>query len=454
MNKIWKSIKSFAKGIYNILDRFIITPISRLIVLISRKIKSNSNIIERTLNKQHMLIYLSLIFAVGVFFLVDSRVISLVETEAEVISEQPVKVIYNEEAYVVEGIPDTVDITLIGRKSDLYLSKQLGDHEVSLDLSGLGIGEHKVYLSYTQAIDSINYKLDPSYVLVIIKEKISTIKTIGYDLMNQDALDQKLSVGEVELDRSEVVVKGSKETLEQVATVKAIIDLSNEELKDSGTYTLDNLKLIAYDGNGKALNKVEIVPKNISAKVTLDSYSTEVPVRIITKGTATVGTAISSINSSVNRIRIYGDKEVLDKIQNVPIEIDINGLNSGKTFNVTIVKPAGIRYMSETTASIEVGVGTETSAEIENIAVEHKNLGGSYTAGAINIDHTNVTVIVKGVKNVIEELIDDPTGIKAYVDLSDYGVGSHNVPVIVEGNDPRVEYVSKTKTINVVIAAK
>lgn len=454
MNKIFKAIKSFSKAIYNVIDRIIVTPISRLVLLVSRKIKSNSNIIERTLNKQSTLIYLSLIFAVFVFFLVDSKVISLVETEAEVISEQPVKAIYNEEAYVVEGLPETVDITLIGRKSDLYLSKQLGDHEVTIDLSGLGTGEHKVYLSYAQAIDSINYKLDPSYVLVIIKEKISTIKTIGYDLMNQDALDQKLSVGDVTLDRSEVVVKGSKESLEEVATVKAIIDLSNEELKEAGTFTLDNLKLIAYDGNGKALNNIEIVPKNVSAKVTLDSYSSEVPVKIITKGSATVGTAIASIHSNVNKIRIYGDKEMLDKIQHIPIELDIDGLNNDKTFNVTILKPAGIRFMSETTASIEVKVGTESSAEIDNIAVEHKNLGGGYSAGATSIGETNVTVIVKGVKEVLDELVENPTGIKAYVDLSDYGIGTHSVPVIVEGDDPRLQFVSKTKTINIVISAK
>lgn len=69
------------------------------------------------------------------FILIDTKVINLVKTEAEEIRGVPVVVKYNEEAYVIEGVPDTVDITLTGRKSDIYLAKQLGEYEVVLDLS-------------------------------------------------------------------------------------------------------------------------------------------------------------------------------------------------------------------------------------------------------------------------------------------------------------------------------
>ena len=81
------------------------------------------------------------------------------DSSAEVIKNVPVSVEYNEEAYVVEGVPETVDITLIGRKSDLYLAKQLGNHEVVLDLTNYSAGEHKVKLAYKQTIDTLDYKL-------------------------------------------------------------------------------------------------------------------------------------------------------------------------------------------------------------------------------------------------------------------------------------------------------
>ena len=59
----------------------------------------------------------------------------MIENEAEIIKNVPVNLIYNEEAYVVENVPETVDITITGRKSDIYLAKQLGEFAVELDLS-------------------------------------------------------------------------------------------------------------------------------------------------------------------------------------------------------------------------------------------------------------------------------------------------------------------------------
>lgn len=84
---------TFFKGLYISLDKLLITPISRIIFAISDKLKNNSNKIERILNRPHILLYLSLIFAVGMFFLVDKEVINLVQNEAEIIQNQPVKVL-------------------------------------------------------------------------------------------------------------------------------------------------------------------------------------------------------------------------------------------------------------------------------------------------------------------------------------------------------------------------
>ena len=63
-----------------------------------------------------------------------------------------------------------MDIILTGRKTDIYLAKQLGEFEVSLDLTDYEASDtaHKVYFTYSKNIDNLAYKLDPSYVSVII----------------------------------------------------------------------------------------------------------------------------------------------------------------------------------------------------------------------------------------------------------------------------------------------
>ena len=78
-------IKKLFGGIYSIID----------------KLSFNSGFIDRILNKPNVLLYLSLILAFVCFYIVDKKVIGFNNTNAIVLSNQPVSVEYNEEAYVV-----------------------------------------------------------------------------------------------------------------------------------------------------------------------------------------------------------------------------------------------------------------------------------------------------------------------------------------------------------------
>ena len=116
MSKIFSPIIALFKFIYKIIDKFIVVPISRLVYRLNELSRNNSGKFEKILNRPNVLIYVSLLCAIALFILIDSKTISLVSNEAEVLTDQVVNVIYNEEAYVVEGVPSTVDITLIGGK--------------------------------------------------------------------------------------------------------------------------------------------------------------------------------------------------------------------------------------------------------------------------------------------------------------------------------------------------
>ena len=251
MKKIFKAIFTFFKkifsGIYKIIDKILVTPVSKLLYKIINRNPNGPSLIDRMLNKPNMIVYISLALAFITFVLIDRKVVVLVETEAIVIPNQTVVAEYNEESFVVEGIPETADIVLMGRKSDLYLAQQLGDHSVSLDLSGLGVGTHKVNLKYTNSISSLTYKLDPSSVTVVIYPIVREFRTVTTDIINTDKLGEKLLVSSVTLDRDEVIIKSYAQKLETVASVKAIVDVNALSATSAGTYTLENVKLVAYD---------------------------------------------------------------------------------------------------------------------------------------------------------------------------------------------------------------
>ena len=313
--KSGKAFKNFFKAIYKIIDKLIVTPVSTLVYKIQSRL-GKSNKLEKILNRPNVLLYLSLLFAVLIFFIVDGKATQLAGNSAEFITDIPVRVIYNSSAYVVEDVPETVDMTLIGRKGDLYLAKQLGDKEVVINLENYDAsdGTVRVKVTYNKIINNIDYKIDPEYVTVKIKEKVSENKTVIYDLLNQDELDPKLSVKSVTLSKSDVIVRGSKDNLDKIASIKALVDLSNEDFTKAGSYNVDNLKLVAYGSDGALITDVEIVATNISATVVLDSYSKKVPVRIQTTGSLVSGRAISSItingkNATEFETTVYGDEE-------------------------------------------------------------------------------------------------------------------------------------------------
>lgn len=453
IKKILKPIISLFKLIYRIVDKIIVTPISRLIYKINEVSRDNSGKLEKILNRPNVLIYVSLICAIAVFLLVDSKVINLTEKEAEIITDQKVEVVYNEEAYVVEGIPESVDIILIGSKSTIYLANQLGEHKVVLDLTNYGTGTYKVKLKYNHSVQSVDYKLDPSTVTVKISEKVSEVKSLSYDLMNEDKLDSKLSISGVELDTNEVIVKSSEEILSKVAVVKALIDASQIDLTESGKYKIENVSLIAYDELGNKLSNVEMVPSKVSATVTIDSYHASKQVKVITKGTMSNGKAIASISSSVKEVVVYGEKSVIDNINFIEAEMPIDELSSDKSLTVNLIKPSGVRYMSETTTKITVKVGEQAQRTIDGIAVVVTNLNENYTANAATTEDKLVSVIVKGVASVINDEI-DASKISAYVDLSGLKKGTHSVPVIVEIEDERITVQSTKTEINVKIDEK
>lgn len=438
-------MKKLFRKIYKIIDKCIVVPISRLVYYFNKKIKKNQGKLDKILNKPNFLVYLSLVLAVVLFLLIDSKVISLVETEAEVITNVPVKVKYNEEAYVIEGVPETVDITIAGRKSDIYLAKQLGEYEVILDLSDYTADEaaRKVYFQYSKSIDNLTYKLDPSYVQVAIKNKESSVKTLSYDLLNIDELNSKLSVKSVTLNKSEVVVKGSSDALSKIATVKALIDLEKEQFTESGTYDLDNIELVAYNSKGERLNNVEIVPETTSATIVLDSYSVTVPLKVETTGDLLAGKSIASIliNDNANySLTIYGEKSDIDNIASVPVTINVDGLGSEstKSYTVKINKPTGVRDMSVDNVNITATFGEEKQKTIDITQnINRRNLADGLTVNIIGEDGINVQV--KGVQSVIDDI--DLDDINAYVDLTGLSVGEHEVEIKIDNNNPLVNYV-------------
>ena len=250
------------KSIYKFFDKRVIVPVTRFITFIGGKLKTFNKPLEMLLKTKSSTIIISLIVAVIIFILVDRSNLTL-ENNAEVLYNQPVTAVYNNEEYVIEGLPETVDITMIGSRANLYLAKQLSNQTITVDLSDLGVGTHQVNLHYKQAISSVQYKLDPSSVSVTISTKQSLTKDIDNEVINLEKLNSKFAINNIKLvtakevkevvdnkeeiketyeELSTVIVKGKEETIKKVAIVKALINmdqLSGSNAKDGENTVVD-----------------------------------------------------------------------------------------------------------------------------------------------------------------------------------------------------------------------
>ena len=433
------------KRFFRFIDKKIIVPITKFFVSIGEKLKLSDKPLEKALSKKSSMIILSLVLAVIVFVIIDRQNTTLLEKNAEVLYYIPLSATYNDEEYVVEGLPETVDITLIGTKANLYLAKQLPTQDVNVDLSDLKPGVHKVNLKYKQSITSVEYKLDPSEVTVVVSSKKSETRSVESDIVNLNKLDSKLAINNTKLDTDEVIIKGTEDSLAKVSTIKALINVSDMVDPKAGINTLKDIPLIAYDENGAKVD-VEMVPSKVTATVEIESPSKTVPLEIEPTGNVIFGKAIKNITSSVQKVTIYGNSKVLDNTNSIKVKIDVNNLKSNKDYTVTIKKPAGIREISEKVVTAKVELDDEVTTELSGVKLGVVNLGSNYTAQATSENATEVTVILKGVESIIKNIT--PSDVEAYVDLEGLGAGDHEVEIKVKGTDPKVKYSSKvTKTI-------
>ena len=450
--KLLKAIRNFFYGIWRFIDRKIIIPITKLILKLTKNFNGSGRRFEKWLAKPNVLLFVSLFLAVVIFVIVDQKILDFTDNSAEVLKDQPINVIYNEEAYVVEGLPSDVDITLIGSRADLYFAKQSSTHDITIDLTGLKPGTHKVNIKYNQALKSINYEVNPSEATVIIYPKVSETKTLTSDIINQDMLDPKLVIESVELDSDNVTVKGAEHQLEEVSSVKALVDVESLSKQEAGELTLKDVPLKAYDKQGNIID-VEIVPSKVSAKIVVESPSKELPIKVIPTGDVTFGKAISSINISESKVTVYGSKEALENLSFVPLEVDVTDLKEDSTYKLELLKPTGVRSMSVNNVTVDITLGTVSSKDVENVSIKYRNIDDEeYSVQGLSAEDVRIPVSLKGVKEVIDGITAED--IDAYLDLDGYTEGEYEVDVQVEGTDSRVQYTPKTKKVKIRITKK
>ncbi len=431
-----KNKSSFLGKFIKFFDKKIVIPLTRLILKIANTFDKSSHSLEKIFANQTTLLFISLTMALFIFLFVDQKKLQLVNNSAEVFKNQPVTVDYNEERFVLEGVPENVDITLIGSKADLYIAKQKSDHTVKIDLNDIkNEGTYKVDLDY-KISSNINATVNPSQATIRVYLKKSENRTLSSTIVNADKLDSSLGIDKVTLNVDQVIISGAEHNLEKVATVEALVDIDKLNTKSAGTQTLDDILLRAYDAEGNIVN-VEINSKEkVKAEVTISSSSREVPLNFVMKeGThMPFGKAISSFSFSQSTVTAYGPQSILDDLEKdgIDIEFDVSKLSSDYKGTVDIPTPNGIKKLSVSKVTLNIKVTNSVSSPQYNMTLSPNaiNTPSGYTPGFFSKADSEILIKPTCAENVCKSL--SSADLEAYVDLSSLataGPGTYKVQV-------------------------
>ncbi|MCD2225877.1 YbbR-like domain-containing protein [Listeria cossartiae] len=435
---------------------------------------------DRILNNKWSIRIIALILAAILFTSVNANnnnatsFSTTASSDSEVIENVPVKVYYDKTNLYISGIPETVTVTLSGPRSIVQSAKAQQDFTVYADLKNASIGTQEVKLQVKDVSDRLKVKVNPATVTVNVQEKVTKKFSVDVELSKSVVADG-YQAGTPIIDPKKVSITGAKDTIEQIAYVKATLE---NDGKHKSEFT-DKATVSVFDSNLNKLD-VEVNPQEVEVTVPVEKVGKSVPVKIKQEGTPENDIEISSMTPDKSKVVVVGDDAVLEKIKEIEIPIDVSKIKADTVKEVTVPVPTGAKSVQPTT--IEVKIKTVKKSEANNNTTSDNNQGTDTSdentddnSTKISKSFSSMQVYMSGLKNTFDAQMITPangkvsvtiTGEKKTVDgiaakdlsvianLSKSKAGNYSIPLELNGLPDNVAYVINPRRADFIITDK
>ena len=370
-----------------------------------------SSVIDKVLfNRKHArltaLVLAIILYAVVNFNTLSSIIANPLEYSRR-LEDVPVVARYNSDTFELSGLDEAVDIVVYGDATSVTNSL-LNEGKIIADLEGLDEGTHDVKLKAEGFGNGVEVATDPSNVVITLKKKTTAQFEVSYDLIHLDQMENIYSVGTPSFESATVNVRASKDTLDTIAFVKALIDVTNKA-EDFD----QEARLVAYDDNGSPVN-AEIIPNVIKVHVPVTSPNKTVPVEVQISGEVPDNMAISSITLDQQAVTIYGAESTLQEIDKVVVTLNASTITKDSTILRPVVLPTGVSTANINQISLSVTVGELKSRTVRNVPINYINNTNNFKASQPD-NKTTTNVIVTGTQENINMVTAED--INVYIDL-------------------------------------
>ena len=301
------------------------------------------------------------------------------------------------------------------------------DFNASIDLGDM----YDITGAVPIAVEVVNNK---DLIIGAVASKPSIVRVSIEDLQRKEfTLTTKItgtpsdgfSVGEVKLDKTNVVVTGPVSVIGQISQIGVEIDVTGLDSDESG-----RAELKYFDANGNAFvisdNRVSKSFDNVGYSLVMLNGRT-LALNFDVGGSAAQGYKFTGAESTTKSIQVRGQPEVLEGLDSITVPasaLSVEGATGDVNLTVDIKNflPANVTAVGDTKVNVTLKVEALDKKSL-TLTVNDLNIVGAKPGVATNIVPEKITVVVSGLSANLESVTN--TDLKATLDVSEMNVGSN-----------------------------
>ena len=301
------------------------------------------------------------------------------------------------------------------------------DFNASIDLGDM----YDITGAVPIAVEVVNNK---DLIIGAVASKPSIVRVSIEDLQRKEfTLTTKItgtpsdgfSVGEVKLDKTNVVVTGPVSVIGQISQIGVEIDVTGLDSDERG-----RAELKYFDANGNAFvisdSRVGKSFDNVGYSLVMLNGRT-LALNFDVGGTAAQGYKFTGAESTTKSIQVRGQPEVLEGLDSITVPasaLSVEGATGDVNITVDIKNflPANVTAVGDTKVNVTLKVEALDKKSL-TLTVNDLNIVGAKPGVATNIVPEKITVVVSGLSANLESVAN--ADIKATLDVSEMNSGSN-----------------------------
>jgi YbbR domain-containing protein len=350
---------------------------------------------------------------------------------------------------ITSDIPEEVEVTLRAPQSVWeQLTAQDNSVQATLDLSGLGVGEHFVEIQIRVLERPYQIVLkNPGTVSVILEPRATRSLLIDPSISGLPAIGYQ--AGDVQVEPAEVTITGPESLVNRADRARVLINLDGirESLEESRPIQI-------VDDTNTVIHDLSVTPENtrVTVPVIQQGGFRDVAVKVVVTGQVTAGYRLENISVFPPVVTVFAsDPELVNSLPGIleTQSLDLQDAKEDITTRLSLNLPDNVTLVGAQTVEVSVGISPiQTSLTLTNQPI---NVIGLTKGLSIQFSPQTVDVIISGPLPTLDALT--PQDVRVTIVVSGLGLGTHQLEpkVDVLVNNVLVESILPG-TIEVVIS--